>query len=189
MAVYLIRSAAYNTEGNLVEVLKIGYTSRPVQERFEEHRTSNPTCVLVDVRPDGGWDLEAMMHRYWAKYLIPEADEWFWMSQDIIDHFQDFTIPVMPESVFRSEVKKKLLKAVNKAIKSVGIEKDTYTYIRLTERLEEFELKELPETLCDLNLDLSGAWWKEKGWPDFWEPLESDPRKREDILRDIKKIL
>ena len=94
--IYLINSAGYDTYGNYIDLLKIGYTGDDkLKIRFNTYQYHNPTCKLLYTIPNCSEDDEAKLQYYFREYLLQKdlassinSNEWFNYSEDIIKFFK-----------------------------------------------------------------------------------------------------
>jgi hypothetical protein len=89
--IYVIASAAFKEENvNKYEtILKIGYTNdKRGDGRFEDYKTTNPTCKVLYKIPGGTPMDEIRLHMYFKEFKYPETKEWFYYNERIIDFFK-----------------------------------------------------------------------------------------------------
>lgn len=87
--IYLIKSAAYDSEDNFINILKIGYTIDLGQEnRFSAYRNHNPSCKVLFKIPEATEQDETNLHGYFKEYRIFNH-EWYEYKEDIIKFFED----------------------------------------------------------------------------------------------------
>ena len=89
--IYLIKSAGYDENENLIHLLKIGYTEDNCKEkRFGLYKIHNPTCKILYEIPNLSEDIEKRIQYKFRDYKYKEyGNEWFYYSDDIINFFRD----------------------------------------------------------------------------------------------------
>lgn len=94
--IYLIKSSAYNKEGNYIDILKIGYTrDNNYKSRFMTYRYHNPTCELLYIIPEATEVDEDNLQYYFRDYQFIHnsfsSSEWFYYKDEIVDYFKTHT--------------------------------------------------------------------------------------------------
>jgi len=85
--IYLIQDCYKDDNGNFVDILKIGYSSKPFKEsRENQYKTHNYGFKLLQER-EGDTELENYLHKRFSKYLLPDSYEWFYYNEEIINGF------------------------------------------------------------------------------------------------------
>ena len=89
--IYLIKSAGYDENENLIHLLKIGYTEDNNRDRrFMSYKLHNPTCKILYEIPSLSEDIEKRIQYKFKDLLYSEyGREWFYYSEDIINFFKD----------------------------------------------------------------------------------------------------
>jgi hypothetical protein len=89
--IYLIKSAGYDENENLIHLLKIGYTEDSRKDiRFMAYKLHNPTCKILYEVPNLSEDIEKRVQYKFRDLLYSEyGREWFYYSDDIINFFRD----------------------------------------------------------------------------------------------------
>ena len=92
--IYVIVSAALK-EGSVSEyetILKIGYTNDNRGDgRFEDYKTTNPTCRVLYKIPEGSTMEERLLHLYFKEFKYPGTNEWFYYTGEIIEFFEIYS--------------------------------------------------------------------------------------------------
>lgn len=89
--IYLIRSTWFKRDtGNIVDLLKIGYTDEnSLEQRLGHYKHHNPLCELLYVIPGGSERDEKNLHCYFNKFKYSEyGREWFEYNIKIIEYFE-----------------------------------------------------------------------------------------------------
>ena len=89
--IYLIKSAGYDENENLIRLLKIGYTEDSRKDiRFMAYKLHNPTCKILYEVPNLSEDIEKRVQYKFRDLLYSEyGREWFYYNDDIINFFRD----------------------------------------------------------------------------------------------------
>ena len=89
--IYLIKSAGYDENENLIHLLKIGYTEDSRKDiRFMAYKLHNPTCKILYEVPNLSEDIEKRVQYKFRDLLYSEyGREWFYYNDDIINFFRD----------------------------------------------------------------------------------------------------
>lgn len=89
--IYVLKSAGYNSDGNFINLIKIGFSDN-WEKREGAYRLHNPTIKIL-FKIDGGNELdEANLHNYFNNYKFPDyGNEWFIYEDEIIEFFQSHT--------------------------------------------------------------------------------------------------
>ena len=89
--IYLIKSAGYDENENLIHLLKIGYTEDSRKDiRFMAYKLHNPTCKILYEVPNLSEDIEKRIQYKFRDLLYSEyGREWFYYNDDIINFFRD----------------------------------------------------------------------------------------------------
>ena len=89
--IYLIKSAGYDENENLIHLLKIGYTEDSRKDiRFMAYKLHNPTCKILYEVPNLSEDIEKRVQYKFRNLLYSEyGREWFYYNDDIINFFRD----------------------------------------------------------------------------------------------------
>ena len=89
--IYLIKSAGYDENEELIHLLKIGFTEDSKRNRrFQTYKLHNPTCKILYEIPDLPEDIEKKIQYKFRDLLYSEyGREWFYYSEDIINFFRD----------------------------------------------------------------------------------------------------
>lgn len=82
---YLIKEIGYEQDGNLTEILKIGFSDN-VDNRLKSYASHYPFVKKLAVR-EGDEFMEKFLHLYFNKYKYPELEEWFYYNDEIVDKF------------------------------------------------------------------------------------------------------
>lgn len=106
--IYLILSAGFkdNNPDQFEKRLKIGYTNS-LDDRLRAYLTTNPDIILLQTR-EGDTSVETYLHRKFEKYRYKDSREWFYYSQEIIDHFQDELEDFIDEEILLDCIRKSL---------------------------------------------------------------------------------
>ena len=83
--IYLIKSAGYDENENLIHLLKIGYTEDNNRDRrFNAYKLHNPTCKILYELPELTEEDEKNIQYKFRKYLyIDYGREWFEYNYEI----------------------------------------------------------------------------------------------------------
>ena len=89
--IYLIKSAGYDENENLIHLLKIGYTEDSRKDiRFMAYKLHNPTCKILYEVSNLSEDIEKRVQYKFRDLLYSEyGREWFYYNDDIINFFRD----------------------------------------------------------------------------------------------------
>ena len=89
--IYLIKSAGYDENENLIHLLKIGYTEDNNRDRrFMSYKLHNPTCKILYEIPSLSEDIEKRIQYKFRDYKYKEyGNEWFYYNDDVINFFRD----------------------------------------------------------------------------------------------------
>ena len=89
--IYLIKSAGYDENENLIHLLKIGYTEDSRKDiRFMAYKLHNPTCKILYEIPSLSEDIEKRIQYKFRDYKYKEyGNEWFYYNDDVINFFRD----------------------------------------------------------------------------------------------------
>lgn len=82
---YLIKEIGYEQDGNLTEILKIGFSDN-VDNRIRSYASHYPFVKKLAVR-EGDEFMEKFLHLYFNEYKYPELEEWFYYNDEIVDKF------------------------------------------------------------------------------------------------------
>lgn len=107
--IYLIKSAGYDENENLIHFLKIGYTEDSSKDkRFSQYKMHNPTCKILYEIPDLPEDIEKRIQYKFRDLLYSEyGREWFYYSDEIVNFFKDIDnidLESLPKSPRRREI-------------------------------------------------------------------------------------
>ena len=107
--IYLIKSAGYDENENLIHFLKIGYTEDSSKDkRFSQYKLHNPTCKILYEIPDLPEDIEKkIQYKFRGLKYNGYGNEWFYYSEDIINFFKDIDnidLESLPKSPRRREI-------------------------------------------------------------------------------------
>lgn len=94
--IYLIKSSAYNKEGDHIDILKIGYTGDTNNcNRVMTYYYHNPTCILLYTIPNATELEEDRLHYKFRDYLFDSPNfsctEWFYYNDEIVNYFKTHT--------------------------------------------------------------------------------------------------
>lgn len=89
--IYLIKSAGYDENENLIHLLKIGYTEDNNRDRrFNAYKLHNPTCKILYELPELTEEDEKNIQYKFRKYLyIDYGREWFEYNDEIVNFFKN----------------------------------------------------------------------------------------------------
>ena len=89
--IYLIKSAGYDENENLIHLLKIGYTEDNNRDRrFMSYKLHNPTCKILYEVPSLSEDIEKRIQYKFRNHKYKDyGNEWFYYSDDIVNFFRD----------------------------------------------------------------------------------------------------
>lgn len=130
--IYLIKSAGYDENENLIHFLKIGYTEDSSKDkRFSQYKMHNPTCKILYEIPDLPEDIEKRIQYKFRDLLYSEyGREWFYYSDEIVNFFKDIDnidLESLPKSPRRREIEFTNLKnEVIDIIKYLFLTKEEY---------------------------------------------------------------
>ena len=82
---YLIKEIGNEQDGNLTEILKIGFSDN-VDNRIRSYASHYPFVKKLAVR-EGDEFMEKFLHLYFNEYKYPELEEWFYYNDEIVDKF------------------------------------------------------------------------------------------------------
>ena len=151
--IYVIQSAGYDSKGQFIDLIKIGYTQN-WKNRKEVYDAHNPTIKILYLSEAGDRADEASLHLYFRKFrFFDYGKEWYVYSNEIIDFFTNFpdfdemrksgvlpiVLPDDPESkgkLLKDDLIKSELSGYIKSISQVtGIDINQITQDVLEERL------------------------------------------------------
>ena len=133
--IYLIKSAGYDENENLIHLLKIGYTEDSSKDkRFQTYRIHNPTCKVLYEIPNLPEDIEKrIQYKFRNLKYNGYGNEWFYYSEDIINFFKDIdnidleSLPKSPMSEKRDYKKfRRMVKEVVSWITADIEDRDSY---------------------------------------------------------------
>lgn len=135
--IYLIKSAGYDENENLIHLLKIGYTEdNNKDKRFQLYKLHNPTCKVLYEIPNLPEDIEKrIQYKFRGLKYNEYGNEWFYYSEDIINFFKDIDnidLESLPKSPRRREIEFTNLK--NEVIEIIK-----YLFLTKTEYLDYLE--------------------------------------------------
>ena len=81
----MIKEIGYEQDGNLTEILKIGFSDN-VDNRIRSYASHYPFVKKLAVR-EGDEFMEKFLHLYFNEYKYPELEEWFYYNDEIVDKF------------------------------------------------------------------------------------------------------
>ena len=113
--IYLIKSAGYDENENLIHLLKIGYTEDSRKDiRFMAYKLHNPTCKILYEVPNLSEDIEKRVQYKFRDLLYSEyGREWFYYNDDIINFFRDIDkvdLEFLPKNPIRGSKEFKKIK-------------------------------------------------------------------------------
>lgn len=82
---YLIKEIGYEQDGNLTEILKIGFSDN-VDNRLKSYASHYPFVKKLAVR-EGDEFMEKFLHLYFNKYKYSKLEEWFYYNDEIVNTF------------------------------------------------------------------------------------------------------
>lgn len=135
--IYLIKSAGYDENENLIHLLKIGYTEdNNKDKRFQLYKLHNPTCKVLYEIPNLPEDIEKrIQYKFRGLKYNEYGNEWFYYSEDMINFFKDIDnidLESLPKSPRRREIEFTNLK--NEVIEIIK-----YLFLTKTEYLDYLE--------------------------------------------------
>ena len=134
--IYLIKSAGYDENENLIHLLKIGYTEDNNRDRrFMSYKLHNPTCKILYEIPSLSEDIEKRIQYKFRDYkYIDYGNEWFYYSEDIINFFKDIDsidLESLPKNPIRgSKDFKKIKNECREVLSYFFNSKDTEDYLK-----------------------------------------------------------
>ena len=134
--IYLIKSAGYDENENLIHLLKIGYTEDNNRDRrFMSYKLHNPTCKILYEIPSLSEDIEKRIQYKFKDLLYSEyGREWFYYSEDIINFFKDIDsidLESLPKNPIRgSKDFKKIKNECREVLSYFFNSKDTEDYLK-----------------------------------------------------------
>lgn len=134
--IYLIKSAGYDENENLIHLLKIGYTEDNNRDRrFMSYKLHNPTCKILYEIPSLSEDIEKRIQYKFRDYKYKEyGNEWFYYSEDIINFFKDIDsidLESLPKNPIRgSKDFKKIKNECREVLSYFFNSKDTEDYLK-----------------------------------------------------------
>ena len=113
--IYLIKSAGYDDNENLIHLLKIGYTEDNNRDRrFMSYKLHNPTCKILYEVPSLSEDIEKRIQYKFRDYKYKDyGNEWFYYSDDIVNFFKDIdkiNLESLPKNPIRGSKEFKKIK-------------------------------------------------------------------------------
>ena len=133
--IYLIKSAGYDENENLIHLLKIGYTEDSRKDiRFMAYKLHNPTCKILYEVPNLSEDIEKRVQYKFRDLKYNEyGNEWFYYSDDIINFFRDIDkvdLDSLPKNPVRGSKEFKKIKNECREVLSYFFNtKDTEEYL------------------------------------------------------------
>jgi len=133
--IYLIKSAGYDENENLIHLLKIGYTEDSRKDiRFMAYKLHNPTCKILYEVPNLSEDIEKRVQYKFRDLLYSEyGREWFYYNDDIINFFRDIDkvdLDSLPKNPVRGSKEFKKIKNECREVLSYFFNtKDTEEYL------------------------------------------------------------
>lgn len=84
--IYLIKSAGYDENENLIHLLKIGYTEdNNKDKRFQLYKLHNPTCKILYEIPDLPEDIEKkIQYKFRGLKYNEYGNEWFYLIKELL---------------------------------------------------------------------------------------------------------
>lgn len=134
--IYLIKSAGYDENENLIHLLKIGYTEDNNRDRrFMSYKLHNPTCKILYEIPSLSEDIEKRIQYKFRDYKYKEyGNEWFYYNDDIINFFKDIDsidLESLPKNPIRgSKDFKKIKNECREVLSYFFNSKDTEDYLK-----------------------------------------------------------
>ena len=92
--IYVIVSSALkaNSIFEYETILKIGYTNDNRGDgRFDDYKTTNPTCRVLYKIPEGSIMDERLLHLYFKEFKYQETNEWCYYTGEIIEFFEIYS--------------------------------------------------------------------------------------------------
>ena len=87
--IYLLRSAAFDGEGDYRTILKIGY-AKDWDKRILTYKLHNPSIKTLHVIPGGELEDEKSLHQYFRAFRYGEyGKEWYYDVEEIITFFDN----------------------------------------------------------------------------------------------------
>lgn len=133
--IYLIKSAGYDENENLIHLLKIGYTEDNNRDRrFMSYKLHNPTCKILYEIPSLSEDIEKRIQYKFRDYKYKEyGNEWFYYNDDVINFFRDIDkvdLESLPKNPVRgSKDFKKIKNECREVLSYFFNSKDTEEYL------------------------------------------------------------
>lgn len=133
--IYLIKSAGYDENENLIHLLKIGYTEDNNRDRrFMAYKLHNPTCKILYEIPSLSEDIEKRVQYRFRDYKYKDyGNEWFYYNDDIINFFRDIDkvdLDSLPKNPVRGSKEFKKIKNECREVLSYFFNtKDTEEYL------------------------------------------------------------
>jgi hypothetical protein len=134
--IYLIKSAGYDENENLIHLLKIGYTEDNNRDRrFMSYKLHNPTCKILYEIPSLSEDIEKRIQYKFRDYKYKEyGNEWFYYNDDVINFFRDIDkvdLESLPKNPVRgSKEFKKIKNECREVLSYFFNSKDTEDYLK-----------------------------------------------------------
>lgn len=134
--IYLIKSAGYDENENLIHLLKIGYTEDNNRDRrFMSYKLHNPTCKILYEIPSLSEDIEKRIQYKFRDYKYKEyGNEWFYYNDDVINFFRDIDkvdLESLPKNPIRgSKDFKKIKNECREVLSYFFNSKDTEDYLK-----------------------------------------------------------
>lgn len=134
--IYLIKSAGYDENENLIHLLKIGYTEDNNRDRrFMSYKLHNPTCKILYEIPSLSEDIEKRIQYKFRDYKYKEyGNEWFYYNDDVINFFRDIDkvdLESLPKNPVRgSKDFKKIKNECREVLSYFFNSKDTEDYLK-----------------------------------------------------------
>lgn len=134
--IYLIKSAGYDENENLIHLLKIGYTEDNNRDRrFMSYKLHNPTCKILYEIPSLSEDIEKRIQYKFRDYKYKEyGNEWFYYNDDVINFFRDIDkvdLESLPKNPVRGSKEFKKIKNECREVLSYFFNtKDTEDYLK-----------------------------------------------------------
>ena len=134
--IYLIKSAGYDENENLIHFLKIGYTEDSSKDkRFSQYKMHNPTCKILYEIPDLPEDIEKRIQYKFRDLLYSEyGREWFYYSDEIVNFFKDIDnidLESLPKNPIRGDREFKKVKDECREVLSYFLNtRDTEDYLK-----------------------------------------------------------
>lgn len=134
--IYLIKSAGYDENENLIHLLKIGYTEDNNRDRrFMSYKLHNPTCKILYEIPSLSEDIEKRIQYKFRDYKYKEyGNEWFYYNDYVINFFRDIDkvdLESLPKNPVRgSKDFKKIKNECREVLSYFFNSKDTEDYLK-----------------------------------------------------------